>query len=494
MAAGCQFNPSAWSSTFGKPNIVLIYADDLGYGDISCNGAVRVDTPHIDRIAREGINLRNAHSSAATCTPSRYSMLTGEYNWRKSGTAVLTGDAALIIDPARETLASMLKRQGYRSGVVGKWHLGLGGGKINWNTAIAPGPKEVGFDYSFIIPATGDRVPTVYLENQRVSKLNPDDPLEVRYEARQIGFGEPTAVSHPELLTLHPIKGHTYHNGTIVNGISRIGFMEGGETARWNDEEIADTLTQKALDFIKVSSDEPFFLFFSLHDPHTPRVPHPRFRGKTEMGVRGDVIVQIDWCVGEILRILDERGLRENTLVIFSSDNGPVVTDAYDDGSAELLGSHQIAGPYSGTKYSILEGGTRIPLLMRWPAEIESGQVSHSLVSQVDFLASLAALLEVKIPDGHAMDSINVLPAFLGRSEKARRSVVKHAKHRFALLTEDGWKYVHNKHNNTETLYYLPEDRQEKSNLRDQNPERFATMRMELNAIVTKQKPDIKHE
>jgi len=347
------------------PNIVLIYADDLGYGDVSANGARRVRTPNIDRIAREGVRFTHAHSPSATCTPSRYALLTGEYAWRRPGTAVLPGDARLIIEPGRPTLPSMLKDRGYRTGVVGKWHLGLGAGELDWNDEIRPGPLEIGFDYAFLIPATGDRVPCVYVEDHRVANLDPADPIRVSYT--DPFPGEPLGRTHPQLLRMHPSHGHDM---AIVNGISRIGYMTGGRKALWKDEDMADVITAKALQFLERHRQEPFFLYFSTHDIHVPRVPHPRFAGRSGMGPRGDAILQLDWCVGEILGALDRHGLARNTLVVFTSDNGPVIDDGYRDEAVEKLGDHRPAGPWRGGKYSNFEGGTRVPFFVRWPESV----------------------------------------------------------------------------------------------------------------------------
>ena len=355
-ALAAQVAPAA-DARARKPNIVIILADDLGFGDTSCYGATRIPTPNVDRLAREGLRFRDAHSTSATCTPARYALLTGEYPWRKKGTGILPGDAELIIQPGRTTVASLLQRAGYQTGVVGKWHLGLGGkGGPDWNGEIKPGPREIGFDYSFLMPATGDRVPCVYVENQRVVGLDPNDPIRVSY-GKPVGT-EPTGKDHPELLKLHPSHGH---DQTIINGISRIGYMSGGKAARWVDQDMADTFTRKAVAFIEQNQDRPFFLYFATHDPHVPRVPHPRFVGKSGCGVRGDVIVQFDWCAGEILNTLDRLNLSTNTLVILSSDNGPVVDDGYEDGAVENLNGHRPAGPLRGGKYSIFEGGTRVP-------------------------------------------------------------------------------------------------------------------------------------
>jgi arylsulfatase A-like enzyme len=313
-----------------RPNIVLIYADDLGYGDVTCNGARAGLTPNVDRLARQGLNFTDAHASSATCTPSRYALLTGEYPWRKKGTGVLPGDARLIVEPGRTTLASALKAAGYRTGVVGKWHLGLGEKTLDWNGVLTPGPLEVGFHESFIMAATGDRVPCVYVRGHRVVGLDPADPIEVRYDRPFPDL--PTGKTHPELLRLHPSHGHDM---AIVDGISRIGYMKGGRSALWKDEDMADTFTREAVAFVERSKSEPFVLYFATHDIHVPRVPHPRYAGKSGMGPRGDAIVEFDDSVGAVLRALDERGLTDNTLVILTSDNGPVVGEGYRDGAVE---------------------------------------------------------------------------------------------------------------------------------------------------------------
>ena len=219
--------PAVRAAAQTRPNIVIIYADDLGYGDVSCYGATKIRTPNIDRLASQSLRFVNAHAPAATCTPSRYAMLTGEYAWRKKGTNILPGDAALIIEPGRTTLASIMKQAGYVTGVVGKWHLGLGSGNLDWNGEINPGPLEIGFDSCFLIPATGDRVPCVFVEDRRVVGLDPADPIQVSFR-EPIG-NEPTGKEHPQLLTMHPSHGH---DQTIVNGISRIGYMSDKKAAR----------------------------------------------------------------------------------------------------------------------------------------------------------------------------------------------------------------------------------------------------------------------
>jgi len=418
------------------PNIVLIYADDIGYGDLSCYGAKAVQTPNLDRLAKEGLRHTDGHSASATCTPSRYAMLTGEYAWRRKGTGVATGDASLIVEPGRTTLASILKNAGYHTGYVGKWHLGLGQPGLDWNGPITPGPKSLGFDEHFLIPATGDRVPCVYVENERVVGLDAKDPIKLSFKGPV--DDSPTGKSRPDLLfRMKPSHGHDM---TIVNGISRIGFMSGGKAALWDDETMADVITAKAVKFIETNDKKPFFLFFSTHDIHVPRVPHPRFVGKTAMGPRGDAIAQLDWCVGQVLDKLDQLKLAQNTIVIFSSDNGPVVDDGYIDQAVEKLGPHKPAGPYRGGKYSSFEGGTRVPLLVRWPAKVKPGSTSGALVCQVDFPASFARLTGQKLPANVGPDSFEQLDALLGHSPTGREHLVEHAG--ITSLRLGQWKWI----------------------------------------------------
>lgn len=478
------------ATTQSRPNVVLIYADDLGYGDVSAYGARRLKTPNIDRLAREGIRFRDAHAPAATCTPSRYAMLTGEYAWRKAGTGILPGNAALIVEPGRTSLASVFQRAGYATGVVGKWHLGLGpAGGPNWNGEIRPGPTDIGFDSAFVMAATGDRVPTVYVENRHVVGLDPADPITVSY-------GEPLADSptgrgNPNLLKLHPSHGH---DQTIVNGISRIGYMTGGKAALWKDEEMADVFTRKATAFIEQHRGKPFFLYFAPHDPHVPRVPHPRFAGATPMGPRGDAIAQLDWSVGEVLSTLDRLKLAEDTLVLFTSDNGPVIDDGYRDEAVEKLGDHAPAAPFRGGKYSNFEGGTRVPFVVRWPARVKPA-VSDALVSQVDLIASFAALVGPPLSDPRARDSENVLPALLGTSKTARGVLVEQAGS--LSLRQGHWKYIApsqgpriQQNTNTELgndpgpqLYDLAADEGERNNLATTRPEKVRELAAILNGI-----------
>ena len=473
-----------------RPNIVLIYADDLGFGDVSAYGARAIQTPNIDRLAKAGLRFTDAHSGSATCTPSRYSLLTGEYAFRKPGTGVLPGDAALIIEPGRTTVASTLRGAGYATGVVGKWHLGLGPkGGPDWNRDIAPGPNDIGFDYSFIMAATGDRVPTVYVEDRRVVGLDPADPIAVSYTAPVDDSA--TGRNNPDQLKMAPSHGH---DQTIVNGISRIGYMKGGKAARWTDEDMADVFTRQAVRFIEQQKAQPFFLFFALHDPHVPRVPHPRFVGKTTLGPRGDAIVEADWSVGRILETLDRLKLSGNTLVIFTSDNGPVVDDGYKDDAVAKLGSHTPSGPFRGGKYSHFEGGTRVPFIVRWPGHVKPG-TSDALISQVDFLASFAALVQKALATGDGPDSVDTLAALLGTAKTGRTELVEQAGGQ--ALRSGRWKFIEaskrprmNKETNTELgndavpqLYDLSKDPGERQNVAEQHPDKVKELQARLQAI-----------
>ncbi|MCG8385818.1 MAG: arylsulfatase [Cytophagales bacterium] len=429
---GCQ--PKEKGSNTIKPNIIIFYVDDLGYGDIGVNGAKGVKTPNIDKLAREGINFTDAHSSAATCTPSRYSLLTGEYAFRNKA-KILPGDAPLIISPDQPTLPEMLKKANYKTGVVGKWHLGLGNGNVDWNEAIKPGPLEIGFDYAFLIPATGDRVPTVYMENRDIVNLDPADPITVSYKEK-VG-DRPTGEERPDLLRQ---PADPQHSKTIINGISRIGYMAGGESTLWKDEDFPDVLTNKAFEFIQANKDNPFFLYYAFHDIHVPRLPHPRFQGKSEMGPRGDAIVQVDWVLGQVVQKLKELKLAENTLVIFTSDNGPVLNDGYEDEAVALLGDHRPGGIFRGGKYSILEAGTRMPTIASWPGTIQPG-VNDALINQLDFYASFSGLLHIPLAEGEAPDSENVLPALLGKNQEGRKIMIEESFYNMALR-EGHWKYI----------------------------------------------------
>lgn len=470
-----------------KPNIIIVYMDDLGYGDVSYNGATKLQTPNMDAMAMAGMRFNNGYATSATCTPSRYALLTGVYPWREKRAKILPGTAPLIIGAQQMTIPKMLKQQGYQTAIIGKWHLGLGNGNVNWNELVSPGPNQVGFDYSYILAATQDRVPTVYIENGYVVGRDNNDPIEVSY---QKNFeGEPTGLENPELLTM---KWHHGHNSSIVNGIPRIGFMKGGNSAKWSDIDMADHFLNGVQKYIKDNKDRPFFLYYPMQQPHVPRTPHPRFKGLSELGPRGDAIVEADWCLGELKKTLEEEGILENTLIIFSSDNGPVLNDGYYDDSDVKNGSHTPWGPYRGGKYSLFEAGTRVPFFTYWKGKIKPG-VSDTMVSQLDLLSSLAQLVGSEV---RTEDSLPLLELLMGQSNYGRKEMVIEATSRTAFKRGD-WVMippyegfaVNDKvkielGNDPEfQLYNLSNDVGQQNNLALQNPKKLQEMLLAFEAI-----------
>ena len=417
------------NNSIARPNVIVILADDMGYGDVSAYGSKTISTPNIDYLANNGVCFTDGHSTSATSTPSRYGMFTGCYPWKNKDAKILPGDAPLLIKESQFTMPKMFQKAGYKTAAIGKWHLGMGNGNADWNKKVTPGANEIGFDYSCLIAATNDRVPTVYVENGYVVGLDPNDPIEVSYKKNF--EGEPTAISNPEMLKMHWSHGH---NNSIVNGIPRIGFMKGGNSAKWVDEDMADYFIGKVKDFIENNHQTPFFLYYGLHQPHVPRAPHQRFVGKSSMGPRGDALLEADWCVGEVISILKKKGLLENTLIVFSSDNGPVLNDGYKDGAVELLGAHKPTADMRGGKYSLFEAGTRVPFFVFWKNHI-SPVVSDALVSQMDLLASFAELIGANIPEN--LDSENLLNAFMGKTSVGRKSMINEAMGRLAYRKGD---------------------------------------------------------
>ena len=470
-----------------NPNFIIIYADDLGYGDVSAYGVGKLKTPNIDKIANNGSRFTNAYSSSATCSPSRYALMTGTYPWRNKRAKILTG-ANLIIDTLEMTLPKMFKINGYKTGIVGKWHLGLGNSKIDYNKRISPGPNEIGFDYSFIMPDTQDRVPTVYLENGNILNLDPKDPIEVSFEKNF--KGEPTGKDNPELLSM---IWHHGHNGSIVNGVPRIGFMKGGEKAKWSDIDMADEFLDQAKNYINKVKDNPFFLFYSLQQPHVPRTPHPRFEGMSGMGPRGDAIVEADWCIGELYNHLEQNNLLENTIIIISSDNGPVLNDGYYDDAIEKLGMHTPSGNLRGGKYSLFEAGTRVPFITYWKGKIIPS-VSNEMVSQIDFLNSIASLIGSDIRSNDGNDLANV---FFENKGKGRNELIIEAQTKTAFR-KDNWALIppYNGPNisvnvNIELgnssyyqLYNLENDISQQNNLALKNPKKLKEMIRSYEAIL----------
>lgn len=487
--SGCGLkmeNTEKQSTENSKPNIVIIYADDLGYGDVSSYGATELNTPNIDRIANEGIRFTNGYATSPTCTPSRFSLLSGIYPFRSQKARVLAGNAPLLFEVGKQTLPSMLQEAGYFTGVVGKWHLGLGDENMDWNGEIKPGPLEIGFNYSFIMASTNDRVPSVYVKNHYVAGLQKSDPLEVSY--RKNFDGEPTGKENPELLKIHPSHGH---DQSIHNGISRIGYMRGGKSALFIDEDMSDDFLIESKNFINDHKDKPFFLFYSLHQPHVPRVPHPRFAGKSGLGPRGDVILEADWAVGQFLDELDRLGLAENTIVVFSSDNGPVLDDGYQDDAIAKNGKHTPWGGLRGGKYSKFDAGTHVPFMVRWPAKIKPG-VSDALVCQIDFTASFASLVGQQ---NLTPDSEDILDALMGKSEKGRENLIlgnkgltTYRKGDYILIPPQkgpkrNWVNHETGNDSIVQLYNVKEDRGQQVNIADQHPDLVREMLNEIEVI-----------
>jgi len=398
-----------------RPNIVLILADDLGYGDVGCYGATKVKTPNLDRLSSEGRRFTDAHSASAVCTPSRYALLTGEYPFRKGlwGPAHFTSE--LLVSPSQTTVAGLLKQAGYATACFGKWHLGFGDAKSpDWNRELAPGPLELGFDHYFGIPVVSSAPPYVWVENRRVAGLDPADPL-------KYGGLAPTK-EYPE---------------KVMTGVS------GGKAAHdlYRDEELGTTLTEKAVSWIRAHRREPFFLYFATPHIHHPFTPGKRFAGSSECGRYGDFIQEFDWMVGEIDRTLSDLGLRENTLLIVTSDNGGMLNQGGQDA---WRAGHRLNGDLLGFKFDAWEGGHRVPYLARWPGRIEAGSVSDRLICHVDTLSTLAALTEQVLPEAAGADSFDFLPALVGGPSRAEREqlVLTPSRKGIFALRSGKWLYI----------------------------------------------------
>jgi len=470
-AVWCSLLHSAFAdSAAQKPNIIVLLGDDIGYGDFGCYGATKVKTPAIDKVASQGLRFTDAHSASAVCTPSRYAMLTGQYAWRNpAGDHILPGNAPLSIKVGTVTVPSLLKKAGYKTSAIGKWHLGLADSAPDWNIELKPGPLEIGFDECFIIPATGDRAPCVYVKDHHVVNLDPKDPITVDYE--------------------HSIPGHS----NVIAGIGRIGNMTGGKSALWKDDAIAETLTAQAVQFIERNRNQPFFLYLATHDIHVPRVPAARFRHASGAGPRGDVIQEFDWTVSEVVKTLDGLNIATNTLLIVSSDNGGILDygDTRErDGDEKSNNGHAFNGPLRGTKGTAYEGGTRIPLIMRWPAKIKPA-TSDQLVCLVDTLATCAGITKQKLPPTSAPDSFSLLPIINGNLNIAvRKSLIEHS--RRMGVREGSWKLLtparRQKGNELSgaELYDLASDIGEKKNLAAENPAKVK----ELMTILQRARED----
>lgn len=400
-----------------RPNVVLILADDVGYGDLGCYGGRKVQTPNIDRLAAEGRRFTDAHSASAVCTPSRYALLTGEYPFRKNVWGPIPNSKPLLIDVERTTIASLLKRAGYATACFGKWHLGFGDRpRIDWNAALQPGPLELGFDRYFGIPVVNSGSPFVLVEDRHVLGLEPDDPLKYG--------GAPPTKAYPEKNT----KGSPISGGRAAHDLYR-------------DEELGTTLTAKATAWMCEHRRKPFFLYFATPQIHHPFTPHPRFVGTSDCGPYGDFLHELDWMVGEVVRTLDELQLRDDTLLIFTSDNGGMLNQG---GQRAWQAGHRMNGDLLGFKFDAWEGGHRVPFLARWPGRIAAGSKSDQLICHVDFLATLAALVGGELGERDGPDSFNVLSAWLDAPTEPVRDHVVLApfQPKNLAVRQENWIYI----------------------------------------------------
>ncbi|MCC6231584.1 MAG: arylsulfatase [Verrucomicrobiales bacterium] len=467
-----------------SPNILILYADDLGYGDLGCqNPESKIPTPHLDRLAAEGLRFTDAHSSSGICTPSRYALLTGRYHWRKFH-GIVNSFELPVLDPAELTLAEMLRAQGYRTACIGKWHLGwnwhdlaepataagvsppksLSSDSFRWDRPLSGGPRSHGFDYYF-----GDDVPNfppyAWFENDRLLTL-PSTPLKLQGSPRE-GAWE-----------------------------TRPGPMTPG----WAFDQVVPRLADRTVSWIHEQRDRPgpFFLYVPFNSPHAPIVPSPEFTGTSRAGAYGDFVTQTDAVVGRILQALEDTGLARDTLVLFSSDNGPEHY-AYD---RFRLHGHRSMGPLRGLKRDLYEGGHRVPLLVRWPGVVKPGRVTPTLISQVDLLATLAAVTGARPAPGAGQDSLNFLPVLQGAPRGPRRNLVHNTIAGAYALRHDRWLLIEHRsgshtavpdwfqrdqgfppHDQPGELYDLATDLGQKTNLYSARPRQVAVLRRLLHRL-----------
>ncbi len=398
-----------------KPNVVFIFADDLGYGDVGCYGATKLKTPNIDRLAGQGKRFTDAHSASAVCSPSRYALLLGEYPFRQDLSAPVFLKAGLVYDPDRLTFADVMKDAGYKTACIGKWHLGFGEKMPDWNGDLKPGPLESGFDYYFGVPVVNSHPPFVYVENHRVVGLVPDDPFVLGRRAKTQLFPE-------------------------KRQINQIGGAEAAH-ALYKDREVGTRLTEKSIEWIKSNKDNPFFLYLSTTNIHHPFTPAPRFQGTSECGVYGDFVHELDWIVGEVMNTLEEQGLADKTLVIFTSDNGGMFNVGGQDA---WKAGHRLNLDLLGFKFGAWEGGHRVPFIARWPGRIPQGSTSDQLISNVDMMATFASLVDRKLKEGEGPDSFDVSSAFTQSTEDPIRDHLVISAFNPANLTlrQGDWLYI----------------------------------------------------
>ena len=456
------------------PNIVLIYADDLGYGDLSCYGATKLKTPNIDRLAKAGRLFTDAHSTSAVCTPSRYALLTGEYPLRINNYSPVFCEDSLLINPKQTTIASLLKRKGYATACVGKWHLGFGDKrKPDWNKELKPGPLEVGFDYFFGLPVVNSHPPFVYMENRRIVGLDPADPLIYKRGGKTHGleYPEKNAAPRPHMASL--IGGKAAHELYV-------------------DELIGEKLTQKALTWMNKQS-QPFFLYYASHNIHHPFTPHPYFKGKSECGLYGDFVQELDWSVGQLIAAVERFGVLENTLFVFASDNGGMFNDG---GRRSKQLGHTPNGKLKGQKFGAWEGGQRVPFIACWPKKIPAGTTSDAFIANLDLLPTFAAITDQELTPNEARDGFNQLALFVEEAGVSARDVllVQPHKRSHTSLRQGDWVYIPGSGDGgwmkakpgdpARQLYNLKEDPSQKSNLITDHPERADAMAVLLKKML----------
>ncbi len=395
-----------------RPNVILILADDMGYGDIKAyNPSSKIPTPNLDALAQSGVRFTDAHSPSAVCTPTRYAVLTGRYAWRSNlKRGVLWGHSPLLIDPDQETIASMLKRAGYRTAAFGKWHLGFGNNEADYYGRLAPGPNAVGFDYFYGIPASLDMEPYVYVENDSL-----DTPLD----------GNVIEAS-----------GHRRDNG---GGFWRAGQIGNG----FSHQEVLPVLAARAVKYIREQgesgNESPFFLYFALPSPHTPWLPDEAHRGTSDAGFYGDFAAQVDSVVGQVNQAIEDSGLEDNTLLIYTSDNGA----HWPAADIEQFG-HRANGPWRGQKADIYEGGHRVPLMVRWPGNVTPGVVSEQPVVLTDLMRTIATLTETVLANRSAPDSTDISKVLLSVDGATieRPPMIHHAYDGMFAIRKGDWKLV----------------------------------------------------
>lgn len=473
-----------------RPNFVFILCDDLGYGDVKClNPDSKIPTPNMDRIGKEGIIFTDAHTPSSVCTPTRYGTLTGRYNWRtKLQNGVLGGLSPHLIDPARTTVASLLKGQGYHTACIGKWHLGMDWrvkeGKtvsemaietpdqvwsVDFTQPAKNGPNQVGFDYYFGISASLDMVPYCFIENDRVT-VQPTEDREIE----------------------------------MVQGETAKYTRKGPAAPGFTGYKVLPTFIDKAVAYLgdraaDAKNGKPFFLYLPLNSPHTPILPNPEWRGKSGLNQYGDFVMETDAAIGRVLKALDETGLTKDTVIVFTSDNGCSPSADYPALTAK---GHNPSGKLRGQKADIYDGGHRVPFLVRWPARIQPGQTSAQLACLTDFTATAADITGTTLPANAAEDSFSFLPVLLGQKEgdsALRQSVVHHSIHGFFAIREGKWKLAlcpgsggwSDPRPGKEPaeaprvqLFNLEEDPAEQTNLQDKHPEIVASLTMKLKQII----------